>query len=63
MQALTQVATQLLRENWCITSKSTHSPVALKNPTQKGSACSALPQTPQSQSRGDSVARPWRKMT
>ena len=29
----------------CITSKSTHRPVALKTPTQKGSACSALPQT------------------
>ena len=62
MQSLTQVAAQLLRENQsivedlllqppCITSKSAHSPVALKTPAQKGPACSASPNPPKSESR------------
>ena len=45
----------------CITSKRAHSPVPLKTPTQKGTACPALPQNPLSQSCGDSVARPLGK--
>ena len=70
MQVLTKVASQLLGRTgllWtsfsgllqppCITSNSVHTPESRKNPTQKGSACPALPQPLQSQSYDDSVTR------
>ena len=68
MQVFTNVAAQLLRENWsivwgtfsgllapqCSTSRSVDSLVTLKAPTQKGSACPTLLQ---SQSCDDGVTR------